>query len=181
MVCGLIAAVVLAHGSLLKAIAMVVLGLLLGLVGTDVNSGSRRFNFGMTGLADGIEFVALSMAIYGIAEVAYNLEKKQETSIVTGAVGRVWPSLADLKYCTGAILRGTSLGAILGVLPGGGALLAAFAAYTLEKNVASDAAPLRPGRHPRRRGAGIRQQCRRADLVHPDADARAFPATRPWR
>ena len=76
MVCGLIAAVVLARGSLVKAIAMVVLGLLLGLVGTDVNSGARRFNFGMTGLADGIEFVALSMAIYGIAEVVYNLEKK---------------------------------------------------------------------------------------------------------
>src|SRR5919201_1007401 len=141
MVCGLIAAVVLARGSLLKAIAMVVLGLLLGLVGTDVNSGARRFNFGMTGLADGIEFVALSMAIYGIAEVVYNLEKKQETSVVSAPVGRVWPSLADLRYCAGAILRGTSLGAILGVLPGGGALLAAFAAYSLEKNVA------RPPRH----------------------------------
>ena len=136
MVCGLIAAVVLAHGSLVKAIAMVVLGLLLGIAGTDVNSGVRRFDFGMTGLADGVEFVALSMAIYGIAEVAYNLEKQQQTSIVSGAVGRVWPSLADLKHCVGAILRGTSLGAILGVLPGGGALLASFAAYTLEKNVA---------------------------------------------
>src|SRR6266849_1784102 len=136
MACGLIAAVVLARGSLVKAIAMVVLGLLLGLVGTDVNSGARRFNFGMTGLADGIEFVALSMAIYGIAEVAYNLEKKQETSVVAGAVGRVWPSLADLRHCVGAILRGTALGAMLGVLPGGGALLTSFAAYTLEKNVA---------------------------------------------
>ena len=136
MVCGLIAAVVLAHGSLVKAIAMVVLGLLLGLAGTDVNSGVRRFDFGMTGLADGVEFVALSMAIYGIAEVAYNLEKTQQTSIVSGPVGRVWPSFADLRHCAGAILRGTSLGAILGVLPGGGALLASFAAYTLEKNVA---------------------------------------------
>jgi putative tricarboxylic transport membrane protein len=136
MVCGLIAAVVLAHGSLIKAIAMVVLGLLLGLVGTDVNSGVRRFNFGMTGLADGVEFVALSMAIYGIAEVAYNLEKKQQVSIISSAVGRVWPSFADLRYCGGAILRGTFLGAMLGVLPGGGALLASFAAYTLEKNVA---------------------------------------------
>jgi TctA family transporter len=145
MVCGLVAAVVLAHGSLVKAIAMVVLGLLLGLVGTDVNSGSRRFNFGMTGLADGVEFVALSMAIYGIAEVAYNLEKQQATSMVAGAVGRVWPSLADLRYCAGAILRGTGLGAMLGVLPGGGALLASFAAYTLEKNVA---------RPPRRFGQG---------------------------
>jgi len=136
MVCGLIAAVVLAHGSLVKAIAMVVLGLLLGIAGTDINSGVRRFDFGMTGLADGVEFVALSMAIYGIAEVAYNLEKQQQTSIVSGAVGRVWPSLADLRHCVGSILRGTSLGAILGVLPGGGALLASFAAYTLEKNVA---------------------------------------------
>jgi len=115
---------------------MVVLGLLLGLVGTDVNSGARRFNFGMTGLADGIEFVALSMAIYGLSEVAYNLEQKHETSVVSAAVGRVWPSLADLRHCVGAILRGTALGAMLGVLPGGGALLASFAAYTLEKNVA---------------------------------------------
>ena len=145
MVCGLIAAVVLARGSPVKAIAMVVLGLLLGLVGTDINSGIRRFNFGMTGLADGIEFVALSMAIYGIAEVVYNLEKQRAASVVSAAVGRVWPSLADLRHCTGAILRGTSLGAILGVLPGGGALLAAFAAYTLEKNVA---------RPPRRFGHG---------------------------
>ncbi len=136
MVCGLIAAVVLARGSLVKAIAMVVLGLLLGIAGTDVNSAVRRFNFGMSGLADGIEFVALSMAIYGIAEVASNLEQAHKASVVSAAVGRVWPSVADLKHCTGSILRGTGLGAILGVLPGGGALLAAFAAYTLEKNVA---------------------------------------------
>src|SRR5215470_2900285 len=136
MVCGLVAAVVLAHGSVLKAIAMVVLGLLLGLAGTDVNSGIRRFTFGFQGLADGIEFVALSMAIYGLAEVAVNLERRQQASVEAAAVGRIWPSLADLRYCTGAILRGTGLGAILGVLPGGGALLASFAAYTLEKNVA---------------------------------------------
>jgi TctA family transporter len=137
MVCGLIAAVVLARGSLLKAVAMVVLGLLLGLVGTDVNSGARRFNFGMTGLADGIEFVAISMAIYGIAEVVYNLEKQQGGSIVAGAVGRVWPSLTDLKQCAGSILRGTALGAILGVLPGGGALLASFAAQPHPANSAT--------------------------------------------
>src|SRR6185437_11764215 len=136
MVCGLVAAVVLAHGSLVKAIAMVVLGLLLGLVGTDVNSGARRFNFGMTGLADGIEFVALSMAIYGIAEVATNLEQPEETSIVSGAIKNLWPTVKDLLHCTPAILRGTFLGSLLGVLPGGGALLASFAAYTLEKKVA---------------------------------------------
>jgi TctA family transporter len=133
----LIAAVVLARGSLLKTIAMVVLGLLLGLVGTDLNSAARRFNRGMTGLADGIEFVAISMAIYGIAEVVYNLEQKQAAKMVTGALGRVRPSFADIKQCAGSILRGTALGAVLGVLPGGGALLASFAAYTVEKKVAS--------------------------------------------
>jgi putative tricarboxylic transport membrane protein len=136
MVCGLIAAVVLARGSVVKAIAMVVLGLLLGLAGTDVNSGIRRFTFGFQGLADGIEFVALSMAIYGIAEVAYNLEQKQEKVVVTGTVGRVWPAWADIRHSIPAILRGTSLGSVLGILPGGGALLAAFGAYALEKKVA---------------------------------------------
>src|SRR5260370_36985963 len=105
MVCGLVAAVVLAHGSLVKAIAMVVLGLLLGLVGTDVNTGARRFNFGMMGLADGIEVVAISMAIYGIAEVVYNLEKKQETSVVSGALRKGWASLADLPAWHGSNVR----------------------------------------------------------------------------
>src|SRR5712675_1379535 len=137
MVCGLIAAVVLARGSVIKAVGMVILGLLLGLAGTDVNSGIRRFDFGFQGLADGIEFVALSMAIYGLAEVAYNLERKDEQGVVTQAVGRVWPGWADIRTCIPSILRGTALGSILGVLPGGGALLASFAAYTLEKKVAS--------------------------------------------
>jgi len=141
MVCGLVAAVVLATGSVIKAIAMVVLGLLFGLVGTDINSGVRRFDFGITGLADGIEFVALSMAIYGLAEIAVNLERREASGQVTTAIGRVWPSWQDIKHCIPAVLRGTGLGSLLGVLPGGGALLAAFAAYTLEKKVA------KPPRH----------------------------------
>jgi putative tricarboxylic transport membrane protein len=136
MVCGLIAAVVLARGSVIKAVGMVILGLLLGLAGTDVNSGIRRFDFGFQGLADGIEFVALSMAIYGIAEVAHNLEQKSESAVVTSAIGRVWPTAGDIRHCLPAILRGTTLGSLLGVLPGGGALIAAFGAYTLEKRVA---------------------------------------------
>src|SRR5262249_94996 len=136
MVCGLIAAVVLARGSVVKAIAMVVLGLLLGLAGTDVNSGIRRFTFGFQGLADGVEFVALSMAIYGIAEVAYNLEQKPDEVDVAGKMGGVGPRWADIRFSLPAILRGTGLGSLLGVLPGGGALLASFAAYTLEKRVA---------------------------------------------
>jgi putative tricarboxylic transport membrane protein len=136
MVCGLVAAIVLAHGSVVKALGMVVLGLMFGLAGTDINSGVRRFDFGFSGLADGVEFVALSMAIYGLADIALNLEKKEGNTVVKTKIGRVWPSLADIKYCIPAILRGTVLGSILGVLPGGGALLAAFAAYTLEKKVA---------------------------------------------
>jgi putative tricarboxylic transport membrane protein len=145
MVCGLVAAIVLAHGSVVKALGMVVLGLMFGLVGTDINSGIRRFTFDFRGLADGIEFVALSMAIYGLAEIALNLEHKDVRAEVQSNIGRVWPSLDDIKFCIPAVLRGTSLGAILGVLPGGGALLAAFAAYTLEKKVA---------RRPRRFGEG---------------------------
>ena len=136
MLCGLVAAVVLARGSVIKAIAMVVLGLIFGLAGSDVNSGIRRFTFDVQGLADGIEFVALSMAIYGVAEVAVNLEKKKEDVATVGHVGNLLPSLSELKQCTPSVLRGTFLGSILGVLPGGGALLAAFAAYTLEKKVA---------------------------------------------
>jgi TctA family transporter len=115
---------------------MVVLGLLLGIGGTDVNSGVRRFTFGLTGLADGIEFVALSMAVYGIAEVATNLERKDEEIDVTARIGSVWPSWNDIRTCIPSVLRGTILGSLLGVLPGGGALLAAFGAYTLEKKVA---------------------------------------------
>jgi TctA family transporter len=136
MVCGLVTAIVLARGSVVKALGMVVLGLMFGLAGTDVNSGTRRFTFGFTGLADGIEFVALSMAIYGLADIALNVEKGEAKAEVQATIGRVWPSLADIKFCIPAILRGTGLGSILGVLPGGGALLAAFAAYTLEKKVA---------------------------------------------
>ncbi|MBX9757145.1 MAG: tripartite tricarboxylate transporter permease [Beijerinckiaceae bacterium] len=145
MVCGLVAAVVLAHGSIVKAIGMVILGLLFGLAGSDINSGVRRFTFDIAGLADGVEFVALSMAIYGLAEVAINLEKGELKSAIASSVGRVLPSWADIRTCIPSVLRGTALGSLLGVLPGGGALLASFAAYTLEKKVAS---------HPRNFGNG---------------------------
>ncbi len=137
MVFGLIGAVVLARGSLRKAIAMVVLGLLLGLVGTDVNSGVMRFTFGIPALAEGISFVALAMGMFGIAEVIYNLEQRgKDREVFTSSLGRVLPSRADLQLSTWSIVRGTALGSILGILPGGGALLASFAAYTIEKKVA---------------------------------------------
>jgi putative tricarboxylic transport membrane protein len=137
MVFGLIGAVVLARGSLRKAIAMVVLGLLLGLVGTDVNSGVMRFTFGIPALAEGVSFVALAMGMFGIAEVIYNLEQRgQDREVVTSPLGRILPSLVDLRQSLWSIVRGTALGSILGILPGGGALLASFAAYTIEKKVA---------------------------------------------
>ena len=170
MVCGLIAAVVLARGSVVKAVAMVVLGLLLGLAGTDINSATRRFTFGFQGLVDGIEFVALSMAIFGIAEVAYNLERKGEQARVTTTIGRVWPSWADIRtlhphdparHHARRAARRTA-----GRRRAAGGLRRLYAG---EEDRAA-AAQLRQRRHPRRRRAGVRQQCRRADLVHPDAD-----------
>jgi putative tricarboxylic transport membrane protein len=138
MVFGLIGAVVLARGSLRKAIAMVVLGLILGLVGTDVNSGVMRFTFGLPALADGVSFVALAMGMFGIAEVVYNLEQRgQDRQVFTSRLGSVLPGRADLALAKWSIVRGTLLGSILGILPGGGALLASFAAYTIEKKVAT--------------------------------------------
>jgi TctA family transporter len=136
MVFGLIAAVVLARGSLLKAIAMVCFGILLGLVGTDVNSGAIRFAFGQDELTDGIGFVALAMAFFGITDVVGNLEHTDKTDVYSDRLGSVLPSWADLRICGWSIARGTALGSILGILPGGGALLASFAAYMFEKKIA---------------------------------------------
>jgi TctA family transporter len=135
MVLGLIGAVVLASGSLVKAIAMIMLGLLLGLVGTDVNSGVARFNFDIPELADGIGFVAVAMGVFGFAEIITNLEHTGKRQVFTDKVGKLLPSMAEFKEAVPAVLRGTALGSILGVLPGGGALLAAFAAYTVEKKI----------------------------------------------
>ena len=135
MVLGLVAAVVLAHGSVIKAVAMVILGLLLGLVGTDVNSGVLRFAFGISELADGIGFVTVAMGLFGTAEIITNLEMKDEREVFTNKVTNMWPTKEDWKRMWKPILRGTFLGSALGILPGGGALLASFGAYTLEKKV----------------------------------------------
>jgi TctA family transporter len=140
MVLGLIAATVLAHGSLIKAIAMVILGLLLGLVGTDVNSGVARYSFGVSELSDGIGFVSVAMGVFGFAEIIANLEQKEKREIFTKKISNLLPTLQDLKDSWGAVLRGTALGSALGILPGGGALLASFAAYTLEKKVSKNSA-----------------------------------------
>ncbi|HYI29525.1 MAG TPA: tripartite tricarboxylate transporter permease, partial [Bradyrhizobium sp.] len=136
MVFGLIAAVVLARGSVIKAIAMVCFGILLGLVGTDVNSGVIRFGFGAPELTDGIGFVALAMAFFGIADVVMNLERTDKSNVYGERLGSVLPSLEDLRVSFWSIVRGTALGSVLGILPGGGALLASFAAYMVEKKIA---------------------------------------------
>ena len=133
MVLGLIGAVVLASGSLIKAIGMIVLGLLLGLVGTDVNSGAARYSFDIPELTDGIGFVAIAMGVFGFAEIMNNLEQKEKRETFLDKVTSLWPSKEDFKRMMPSILRGTGIGSLLGVLPGGGAPLAAFAAYSLEK------------------------------------------------
>lgn len=140
MVLGLVSATVLATGSLLKAICMVLLGLLLGLIGTDVNSGAFRFTFGLDELQDGIDFVPLSMGLFGFAEIMRNLEGDMSRSLVPSKVKNILPSWQEIKVSVGPIVRGTALGSILGVLPGGGALLSSFASYTAEKKLAGDKA-----------------------------------------
>jgi putative tricarboxylic transport membrane protein len=138
MCAGLVLAVVLARGSVIKAVAMVLLGLLLGLVGTDVNSGTQRYSFGISELSDGIGFVAVAMGTFGYTEIIRNLEQGEAREIFTKKVGALLPTMKELWWCAPAILRGTVLGSALGILPGGGALLASFAAYTVEKKMAKD-------------------------------------------
>ena len=135
MVLGLIAAVVLANGSILKALAMVVLGLLLGMIGTDVNSGVARFSFDVPELSDGIEFAVVAMGMFGFAEIITNLEQRENREVFTSKVGRLLPSMAEFKRSIFPMLRGTTLGSILGILPGGGAVLASFATYAMEKKI----------------------------------------------
>ena len=144
MILGLIGAVVLASGSLIKAIAMIVLGLLLGLVGTDVNSGVARFSFDIPELTDGIGFVVIAMGVFGYGEIISNLSQPEdEREVFTAKVSGLFPTKQDFKDMAPAVLRGTLLGSALGILPGGGALLAAFAAYTVEKKM-----KLKPGEIP---------------------------------
>ena len=145
MVLGLVAATVLAAGSLVKAIAMVVLGLLLGLIGTDVNSGVLRFTFNIPELSDGIGFVVVAMGMFGLAEIIGNLELKGSREVFTDKVKGLFPTREDLRRAWPAVLRGTALGSFLGILPGGGSILSAFGSYTVEKKLS---------KHPEQFGKG---------------------------
>jgi TctA family transporter len=135
MLFGLVAAVVLAHGSVIKAVGMVFLGLLLGIVGTDVQTGVLRYTFGMDVLYDGIDFIPIAMGLFGISEIMRNLDRSAIERSARYAVGSLWPSREEIRRAWPAVARGTGLGAVLGILPGGGAVLSSFAAYVLEKRV----------------------------------------------
>ena len=146
MVLGLVFAVVLAKGSVPKAITMILFGLLLSMVGSDLETGASRMTFNLPELADGIGFVTVAMGVFGIAEIIRNLEQVASRDIVQAKITGLMPTLKDLKDSAGAIGRGTVLGSILGILPGGGATIAAFAAYTFEKKIS---------KHPHRFGRGV--------------------------
>ncbi|HEY8251004.1 MAG TPA: tripartite tricarboxylate transporter permease, partial [Burkholderiales bacterium] len=144
MVFGLGLAIVLARGSVLKAVIMVVLGLLLATVGTDLETGQDRLTLGIAELSDGVDFAVLAMGVFGIAEILRNLERPESRDVVVSKIGRLLPSLDDLRRSLGPIVRGTGIGSVLGILPGNGAVLGPFASYALEKKLAKD--PSRFGR-----------------------------------
>lgn len=138
MILGLTGAMVLAQGSLLRAWAMTLTGLLLGLIGTDVQTGALRYTFGTLSLQEGLDFAVLSMGIYGIADIIVNVARPECRGRAMARSGSLWPQRKEVRPVLGAALRGTFLGTILGALPGGGALLSAFASYTLEKKLPAD-------------------------------------------
>ncbi len=138
MVLGLVAAVVLAQGSLLKALAMIVLGILLGTVGMDTTTGDQRFTFGMPELSDGLGFVVVAMGMFGFAGIIANFDTPEARDVLRTKIGSLLPGMKEIRQASGAILRGTGIGSLLGVLPGGGAMLGSFASYMMEKRLAKD-------------------------------------------
>ena len=138
MLMGLVTAAVLAHGDMIKSLAMVCLGLLLGVVGTDVNSGMARYSFGIAELTDGIGFIVIAVGVFALGEIMANLGDPEERQVFTSKVKNLWPTWADIKQSSGAIVRGTAIGAFFGVLPGTGPAIAAFSSYMVEKKIAKD-------------------------------------------
>ncbi|MBC7138218.1 MAG: tripartite tricarboxylate transporter permease [Defluviimonas sp.] len=145
MVVGLISSIALASGSILKAVAMICLGLLLGLTGTDIYTGAPRFTYGQLELYDGLDFVALAVGIYGIGEILRNLESGDAGAKTIAKVTNLFPTRDDLRRIVKPVLRGTGIGSLLGVLPGGGALLSSFVAYNVEKKTSRNSAEFGKG------------------------------------
>jgi putative tricarboxylic transport membrane protein len=144
MVLGLMFAVVLARGSVLKAIAIILVGILLSTIGTDLESGEERLTFGWTEIADGLDVAVIAMGMFGFAEILRNLETTVTRDVIQSKIGNLLPNRADMRTAAAPIARGTLLGSMLGLLPGNGAVLGPFASYTLEKKLAKD--PSRFGR-----------------------------------
>jgi putative tricarboxylic transport membrane protein len=145
MVLGLVASVVLAQGSLLHAIGMVVLGLLFGLIGSDVTSGVQRYTFGIPEMADGIGFVTVAMGMFGLGEIVRNLENETERSVVIAKISSLMPTKDEWKRMIAPILRGTLIGSAVGILPGSGSILGSFAAYSIEKKISKNASQFGKG------------------------------------
>ena len=146
MLFGLLAATILASGPVLKAIGMILFGLLLGMVGTDAETGAERLTFGALELFDGIDFIVIAIGVFGFAEIITNLERSGSEGVSVAPLTRLWPTREDFRASWRAVLRGTGIGTFLGLLPGGGATLASFSAYSLEKKVS---------RHPHKFGTGV--------------------------
>ena len=145
IVLGLVASVALAHGSIIKALAMIVFGLLLGMVGQDLYSGQPRFTFGFFELYNGINFVSLAVGVFGVAEILRNLESESTRTVLVEKVKNLWLTKDDFRRIVNPVLRATGLGSLLGVLPGGGHVLASFASYSLEKKLSSNEAEFGKG------------------------------------
>jgi putative tricarboxylic transport membrane protein len=145
MLVGLLGAVVLASGSVIKAVGMVIIGLLLGLVGADVESGVMRYTFGLSDLWDGLDFIVVAVGIFAFSEVIASLEQGEMRETFTGKITRLWPTAVDFKRMAPAVLRGTSIGSAVGALPGAGLTLASFFAYSLEKKVAKSSSEFGKG------------------------------------
>ncbi|UXN69504.1 tripartite tricarboxylate transporter permease [Devosia neptuniae] len=135
IVLGLLVSIALAHGSILKALAMIVLGLLLGMVGQDIYTGQPRFTLGIRELYSGLNFVSLAVGVFGVAEILRNLENEKGRDVMVKAVKNLWLSKDDFKRIAAPVVRGTALGSVLGILPGGGHILASFASYSAEKRL----------------------------------------------
>lgn len=135
IVLGLLVSIALAHGSILKALAMIVLGLLLGMVGQDIYTGTPRFTFGIRELYSGLNFVSVAVGIFGVAEILRNLENEKGREVMVKSVKNLWLGREEFKRIAAPVVRGTALGSILGILPGGGHILASFASYSAEKRL----------------------------------------------
>ncbi|MFD2236023.1 tripartite tricarboxylate transporter permease [Aureimonas populi] len=140
IVLGLLVSISLAHGSVVKALGMIVLGLLLGTVGQDIYTGTPRFTFGQLELYQGINFVSVAVGVFGVSEIFRNLENERDREVMVKKVSNLWLTKDDFKRITMPVLRGTALGSILGVLPGGGHVLSSFASYSMEKNLSKNKA-----------------------------------------